>query len=241
MTELIDFLVAIAFILVFILCMPYNTVESSSSGMFIDFINNKKINKDKPCLRGVLHIASSCTLPVVYWFMGSDNFSMEAMILCCTLSGIYHRVAPYIGERYIPTFQLMDYLGSDVTILAYATMLFERYGDKEWIDRMPLVIATLFITEFILFYYHYHVKPLKELNRMITHVLCLGFTLFSVIKYKDYVSPLFLLMCGLYFVAFYIFAVINSEDPEHWVWSQHETFHLILLFAFIVHLYISMK
>lgn len=192
-------------------------------------------------MRGILHIVTSCILPIIYWFMGTENFSMEAMILCCTLSSMYHRFAPYIGDRYIPTFQLMDYLGSDIMILAYGMILFEKNGDDEWIQRMPLISASLLITEFILFYCHYHVKPLKELNRMLTHVLCLIFTLYPVYKYNDYMSPWFLLMGCLYFISFYIFAAIDSNDVENWVWSQHETFHLILLLAFIVHLYISMR
>ena len=165
------------------------------------------------------------------------------MILCCSLSSIYHRFAPYIGKRYIPTFQFMDYLGSDAVFLSYAMLLFKKHGDDEWLNRMPLVTATLFITEFILFYYHYHIKSLKELNRMTTHVLCFGFTIFAVIKYGDYTSTLFLLMCRLYLISFYVFASIDSDEPEHWMWrmwSQHETFHMILMFGFIVHIYISM-
>lgn len=256
LSQFVDFVVAIGFIILFILCMPYNTLDQTSETFSLEHNNDEedvqdvvvhdvshdhKNNKNKPFLRGILHIISSCILPIVYWFMGTENFSMEAMILCCTVSGMYHRLAPYIGDRYVPTFQLMDYLGSDVTILAYAMILFEKHGDVEWIQRMPIVTAALFVSEFILFYYHYHVKPLKELNRMLTHVLCLGFTMFPVIKYQDYASPWFLLMAGLYFISFYIFAIIDSSESEHWVWSQHETFHLILLLAFIVHLYISMR
>jgi len=216
-------------------------VNGSDQGIFSEFITDLNTTKSKPYLRGILHVMLSCVLPIIYWFIGSDNFTMEVIILCCGASGMYHRLAPYIGKRYIPTFQLMDYMGSCTSILAYASLLFERHDNIVWIDRMPLVTATFLITEFILFHYHYHVRQLKELNRMLTHILCLVFTLLTAIIYADYRSLWFLLMCSLYFVAFYVFATIDSNDQEHPVWSRHETFHLILLFAFIVHLYISMK
>ncbi|VBB17636.1 hypothetical protein YASMINEVIRUS_99 [Yasminevirus sp. GU-2018] len=192
-------------------------------------------------MRGMLHVLLSVILPIIYIFFSSNNFSVESMILCCTLSGMYHRVAPYLGKQYESTFRLMDYLGSDVSILSYASILIEGHNDTFWMNKMPLVLTTMLISEFILFYYHYYVSPLEEMTRMLTHMLCLVFVIYQVVRHGNYSAPSFLIMFALYMTAFYIFISIDEKHPEHHIWSQHETFHFVLLFAFIVHIYISMN
>lgn len=264
MRDLIDLIIAIVFIILFIFYVEKIMIPNSSSNKPQDIsqdpndnstdnfkdtalkpgIESKpthKISDDEtiPYLRGMLHITSSIILPIIYMYMPEKNLSIESIILCCTLSGLYHQFTQYISPRYKSTFRLMDYFGSTLTILAYPMILFEKHNDTLWIDRMPLVVATIFVAEFILFHYHYHIHQIGEIDRMMVHVLCLIFGICHVIRYGDYMSPWFLLMFSLYLVAFYIFSMINSRAPEHYIWSQHETFHLILLFAFIIHIYIS--
>ena len=233
MNELVDLIVAITFVLLFILYISYNTINDKTKP-------KHQYNKDKPLMRGVIHTMTSFILPIIYAFMPSNNFSIETMILCCSFSSIFHNLATMYDGYYFSTLRLMDYLGSDITILTYPMILFERHNDTIWINRMPLVIAVLCICEFIHFYYHYHIQSLGRLCQLSPHILCLIFALYPVIKYSDYTSPWFLLMISLYFVSFYFFVTIDEDNPEHYIWSQHETFHLILLFAFIVHIYISL-
>jgi len=210
-------------------------------------INNKdklcyrKLCYRKPYLRGVLHVALSAILPIFYAYMPDKNLSIESIILCCMFSGSYHQLTQYVDERYTPTFRLIDYLGSDMVTLSYAAILFEKHNDTFGIELMSLIVPTIFIIEFLLFHYHYHIKPLGEGQRMLAHILSFIFAAYPVIKYSDYMSPLFLLMTLFYFVSFYIFFTINDNEPPHYIWSSHESFHLVLLFAFFVHIYISIK
>ena len=242
MLTAIDFIIAITLIIIFINILPYlkaNIQDPDPSPH-----PSPHRHKPKPIMRGVVHILSSLIFPIIYWFMGSDNISMESMILCCTASSMYHRLTPFIPERYISTFRLMDYMGIDCMILSYSMMLMQKVSDTYWLDKMPLFIIMFLIMEFLQFHYHYHIHPMEQLNQMITHALCLGFTLIHVIRYQEYMNPWFLLMVLTYFISFYIFTSIgpeSSDSSEHWFWSQHETFHLILLIAFIVHLIISIN
>lgn len=264
MGEIIDLIIALVFIILFIFYLETVTrgnhePSEKNESLEIDksLEKNKSSEKHKstnnnqsepthhhdkkiPYLRGILHIALSLILPIVYAFMPEPNLSIESMILCCTFSGMYHRLTPYI-PRYTSTFRLMDYLGIDMVILSYPMILFQRHNDTSWTNRMPLVVATMFIAEFILFHYHYHINPLGDMDRMQVHILCLIFGMYHVIMYGDYMSPWCLFMLSLYFMAFYVFSTMNTGEPVNHTWSQHETFHLVLLFAFIVHIYISTK
>jgi predicted membrane channel-forming protein YqfA (hemolysin III family) len=154
-----------------------------------------------------------------------------AIFLSCFFSAIYHIIDASKYYNISAIFNCLDYIGINLIILATPFRLL--YYDKSINKIKCLFFVSGIMLDILIFSYQYYYKKIlnkyiRQLPHAINLLICMLIIAFNFTNY---------ILLFLYFLSFYIFFTIDYTKPQNKYWSQHETFHLVLLFAYVYHLY----
>ncbi len=197
---------------------------------------NRYTNEIKTLLRGWIHLITSIVLFIVMTIYQYFNYTIFAIFLCCLFSALFHFTDAKKYYMLSVGLECLDYIGINIVINAEIyKYINENYPDKIYFFYIYFLFEC--ITDILVTIYRYMFN--KEINTIIKQITHITSFIACVVILFQHITVMKLIILGTYLLSFYFFFNKNHNKNFNNIWSDHETFHLILLFAFLVNIYVS--